>query len=113
MSKISTEQAQARIAEVQSLYREWLALQPKLTEAQQDWRRSMEVMQAIRAFYDKEYLPLYEALEEGLPVSLKTEGEYSVMSEDALYDAIGDQYHLAWSWMRMAVKVLDPESETE
>lgn len=65
------------------------------------------MIQKLTAFYEREYGELYQAIEDGLPVCLHTEGEYSVMSEDALWDALGEQYDLAWSWLRAAINVLD------
>ena len=38
---------------------------------------------------------------------LTTQGEYSVLSEDALWDAYGDQQTLAWQWMRDCIETLD------
>ena len=38
------QQAQARLDEVQALYREWLALAPRLEAAQAEWRRAAAVM---------------------------------------------------------------------
>lgn len=116
MNTPTAEQAQARINEIQALYREWLRLKPKLDAAQAEWRQAAAVIQKLTAFYEQEYGELYQTIEDGLPVSLHTEGEYSVMSEDALWDALGEQYDLAWGWMRAAMKVLDrngEQSETE
>lgn len=107
MNTPTPEQAQARINEIQALYREWLRLQPRLAAAQAEWRQAAAVMRQLSAFYDQEYIELYQAIEEGLPVCLHTEGEYSVMSEDALWEAFGEQYELAWGWMRAAMQVLD------
>lgn len=111
MNTPSAEQAQTRINEIQALYREWLRLKPKLETAQEEWRQAAEVMRKLSAFYDREYLELHQAIENGLPVCLHTEGEYSVMSEDALWEAFGEQYELAWGWMRAAMKVLDRHGE--
>ena len=105
---IDIEEAQRRIDEIQSLYREWLRLLPELEAAQDEWRKAAEIVRKLDGFYSGEYNHYYTEIENGLPVSLETEGEYSIMSQDALYDAFGDHYRLSWEWMRLAVASLDP-----
>lgn len=106
---IDIEEAQRRIDEIQSLYREWLRLLPELEAAQDEWRKAAEIVRKLDGFYSGEYNRYYTEIENGLPVSLETEGEYSIMSQDALYDAFGDHYRLSWEWMRLAVASLDPD----
>lgn len=109
---IDIEEAQRRIDEIQSLYREWLRLLPKLEAAQDEWRKAAEIVRKLDGFYSGEYNRYYTEIENGLPVSLETEGEYSIMSQDALYDAFGDHYRLSWEWMRLAVVSLDPDKRS-
>ncbi|WP_416190584.1 DUF4298 domain-containing protein [Neisseria sp. CCUG12390] len=101
---------QPTIDRIQSLYREWLDLQAKLESAQKDWQRSRDIMQELSTFYfDGEYQNFYARIENGEHVNLRTDGEYSVMSEDALWNAFHDQSALAWERLRTSVAVLDPE----
>lgn len=109
---IDIEEAQRRIDEIQSLYREWLRLLPELEAAQDEWRNAVEIVRKLDGFYSGEYNRYYTEIENGLPVSLETEGEYSIMSQDALYDAFGDHYRLSWEWMRLAVASLDPDKRS-
>ena len=109
---IDIEEAQRRIDEIQSLYREWLRLLPKLEAAQDEWRKAAEIVRKLDGFYSGEYNRYYTEIENGLPVSLETEGEYSIMSQDTLYDAFGDHYRLSWEWMRLAVASLDPDKRS-
>ena len=109
---IDIEEAQRRIDEIQSLYREWLRLLPKLEAAQDEWRKAAEIVRKLDGFYSGEYNRYYTEIENGLSVSLETEGEYSIMSQDALYDAFGDHYRLSWEWMRLAVASLDPDKRS-
>ena len=109
---IDIEEAQRRIDEIQSLYREWLRLLPELEAAQDEWRKAAEIVRKLDGFYSGEYNRYYTEIENGLPVSLETEGEYSIMSQDALYDAFGDHYRLSWEWMRLAVTSLDPDKRS-
>jgi len=90
---ITTEAAQARIDRIQAIYRE-----------------CMQLMREMSDFYDREYMPLHQAIENGLPVSLATKGEYSIMSEDALWNAFQQQYDLSWAWLRAATHELDPQN---
>ncbi len=109
---IDIEEAQRRIDEIQSLYREWLRLLPQLEAAQDEWRKAAEIVRKLDGFYSGEYNRYYTEIENGLPVSLETEGEYSIMSQDALYDAFGDHYRMSWEWMRLAVASLDPDKRS-
>ncbi|MFK7642826.1 DUF4298 domain-containing protein [Neisseria oralis] len=109
---IDIEEAQRRIDEIQSLYREWLRLLPQLEAAQDEWRKAAEIVRKLDGFYSGEYNHYYTEIENGLPVSLETEGEYSIMSQDALYDAFGDHYRMSWEWMRLAVASLDPDKRS-
>ena len=107
---ITLEAAQERIDRIQALYREWERLLPELEAAQEQWQYAMRLMREMSDFYDREYMPLHQAIENGLPVSLATEGEYSIMSEDALWNAFQQQYDLSWAWLRAATHELDPQN---
>ena len=54
---------------------------------------------------------LRDAAASGLALSQTTEGEYGVLSEDALFDAFSDRHRLAWQWLRLATAALDPENQ--
>lgn len=111
---MSNKIPQQRIDEVQTYYREWLALQPKLEQAEQDWKKSAELMDKMQDFYfDGEFQEFFEAIDNGLDVDLKTEGEYSVMSEDAIWEAIGEHQNKLWRLMRFAVKNLDKQENDD
>ena len=75
-------------------------------------KQAAEIVRKLDGFYSGEYNRYYTEIENGLPVSLETEGEYSIMSQDALYDAFGDHYRLSWEWMRLAVASLDPDKRS-
>lgn len=110
----STQSMQQRLDEVQALYREWLACQPKLEQAQKDWQHSVAIMQKLEAFYTNgEYRQLNDAVDAGADLDLTTQGEYSVLSEDALWDALGEQDQQLWALLRFAVKHLDRFSDND
>lgn len=101
---------QQKINEVQETYREWLALYEKLEQAHQDFIKSSELMQKMEEFYfGGEYREIFESIENGEKLDLTTKGEYSVMSEDTLWNAFHDQQSLLWKLLRFAVKELDKE----
>ena len=111
-SEPTLAEVQTRIDEIQQLYREWMQWLPKLQAAQSDWQHAAALMQKLSQFYfGGEYNRYYNALANGLDVDLRTQGEYSVMSEDALWNAFGEQQTLAWQWLRAAVAALDPETQ--
>lgn len=108
---IDPASAQARIDHIQQLYRKWTLLVPKLEAAEQDWQRGIEIMRELAQFYfEGEYTRFFEAIEDGLEVNLHTQGEYSVMSEDGLWDAFHEQNALAWQRLRSALVVLDKDA---
>lgn len=111
MSKPHFNLSQQRLDEIQALYREWLALAAKLQAAQKDWQAANRIMQTLNTFYfDGEYRQFCEAVEDGAELDLRTEGEYSVLSEDALWNAFHEQQQYAWQQLRQAVNVLDKDN---
>lgn len=103
---------QERIHAIQRLYREWTLLVPQLEAAQAQWQRGAEIMAELERFYfGGEFSQYQGALEKGLELELHTQGEYSVMSEDALWNASAELQALAWQRLRSAVAVLDREGE--
>ncbi|WP_274585128.1 DUF4298 domain-containing protein [Neisseria leonii] len=99
---------QERLQEIQDLYREWMQLLPKLKAARCDWQRGEDLMRQLADFYfGGGYLACIEAEEQGQQFDLDTQGEYSILSEDAVWNAVGDQQTLAWQWLRDALETLD------
>lgn len=101
---------QARLSHVQALYREWTALLPRLQAAQDEWLRSAGLMRELMDFYfNGEFTAMNQAVDAGAALDLRTPGEHSVLSEDALWNALYDHQALAWGYLRSAVKALDRE----
>lgn len=104
--------AQTRINEIQAVYKEWLAVHERLETAKQDLAKSAELMGKLEGFYfDGEWRELYEKIENGEQFDLTTDGEYSVMSEDTIWNAIHDHDSTLWDFMRFCVKHLDKAGE--
>ncbi len=103
---------QTRINEIQAIYKEWLAVHERLEIAKQDLAKSADLMGKLEHFYfDGEYREIFEQIEDGLELDLTTDGEYSVMSEDAIWNAVHDHDSTLWDFMRFAVKHLDKAGE--
>lgn len=104
---MTTTNAQAKINEIQAIYKQWLELSQKLEQAKQDLAQSTTLMKQLEHFYfEGEYSELHEQIENGLDVDLTTSGEYSIMSEDALWNAFHEHQALLWHHLRFAAKHL-------
>lgn len=104
--------AQHHINQIQAVYQQWLELQQKLKTHQQDWARAAALMAQMNAFYfEGQWREIYEKIEAGADLDLTTDGEYSVMSEDTLWNAFHDYEALLWENLRFAIKALDPNND--
>lgn len=109
---ISIQNAQQQIDDIQTTYREWLVLAERLKQAQKDWQHSIELIKKMEKFYfNGKYRELHDAVENGLSVNLTTQGEYSIMSEDTLWNAFQEQQELLWQSLRFAVQHLDKHQD--
>lgn len=78
---------QSQIPHLQSLYREYLALHAQDEAIFANLKRRQAIMAQLEQFYESKWREYYEAIENGADIDLTTEGEYSIMSQDALWDA--------------------------
>ncbi|MDO4450219.1 MAG: DUF4298 domain-containing protein, partial [Moraxella sp.] len=58
-------------------------------------------------YFDGEWRELYEKIENGEEFDLTTDGEYSIMGEDTIWNAVHDHDSTLWDFMRFCVKHLD------
>ena len=86
---------QKRIDEIQSKYREWCHLLPQLEEDIRRWKHAVTLIRDMDNFYTHEYQACHRAIED------------SIMSEDALWNALGEFHQLAWLYLRSSVDALD------
>ncbi|MCF7520843.1 DUF4298 domain-containing protein [Neisseria sp. ZJ106] len=83
---------QQYIQKMQDLYGEWQKLLPHLEKSIADWQRGAEIMKQLDAFYSSpEWLALYERADE---FTIDSQGNYSVLSEDAVWNALTEQHSL-------------------
>ncbi len=87
---------QQKIYHYQALYREWLALQADNDKLMASLHRQNAITDELSAFYfnhhgQSDWQRYYKALENGAECDLTTDGEYSVMSQDTLWDMFCDE----------------------
>lgn len=100
--------AQTRINEIQAIYKEWLDVQERLAIAKQDLVKSNELMKELEKFYfNGEYREIFEQIENGEQFDLITSGEYSVMSEDTIWNAYHEHKERLWEQLRFIISTLD------
>lgn len=100
---------QQRIDDIQEKYRKWCELLPELEADAARWQQAAALMREMQDFYAAEYLDIHHAMENGVQLNLTTQGEYSIMSEDALWNAYSDFQRIAWQRLHSAANALNPE----
>lgn len=103
--------AQQQLDHMQNLYRQWTLLLPQLQQDIARWQQAIAIMQQLDQFYSNGgYRDLRDLEEQGVALNTNTQGEYSILSEDAIWNALNDCQDLAWQHLRSAIKVLDREA---
>ena len=106
------ETMQAELDRVQAAYRAWVALLPALEADIERWQQGAALIKQLAGFYDNgAYAEMVEAQRSGAPLREHTEGEYGVLSEDAVWNALGDFHSLALRRLRQAVDAIDRQPE--
>lgn len=101
---------QDEINRVQALYREWTQLLPQLQADLARYKRAANLVAQLEAFYtDGSYMALMEAEQQGAMFNTQTAGEYSILSEEAVFNALGDFHHITLQRLKSAVAALDSE----
>lgn len=103
---------QQKISHYQALYREWLTLQADNEKLMANLHRQNAMTDELSTFYfnhhgQSDWQRYYEALENGAKVDLTTAGEYSVMSQDTLWDMFCDEREFYEHLVKFAQKRLD------
>ena len=104
--------SQKEIDHYQELYQKWLMILPKLEKGQKEWQKANKLLASLKQFYFKgRWRDYFEAMQKDLKINtITSDGSYHIMEEDTLWNAVADQDELAWSWLRLALQVLDPEN---
>lgn len=100
---------QDKINAAQANYKKWLELKAKLDELAGVWDEALAVSARLEDFYfNGDYRKIMDSIEDGEQFDLPTDGEYSVMSEDAIWNAFSDKQNMLWQDLRRATNALDP-----
>lgn len=87
------------IQKMQDRYNEWVELLPELEKGLEQWKKAAELLEPLSQFYyGSKWRELYESFNE----ELETKGNYSVLSEDALWNAFSEQHQLALEWLKLS-----------
>lgn len=85
---------QERINEIQELYRQWLKLNENSERILDELCQRQKIIKKLLVFYESDYRKFYDAIDGDASVDLTTKGEYSIMSEDALWNAFVEEREL-------------------
>lgn len=94
------------IQKMQDRYNEWVELQPELEKSIEQWKKSIELLEPLCQFYSD---PKWRELHDNFDEELDTKGNYSVLSEDALWNALSDQHRLALEWLKLSTAHITKE----
>lgn len=104
---MTPKDAQARLDQLQSLYRQWLDQKSQLDTLERHLTAALETITALeRAYMSDDYHELLALDAKGL-LDTTTDGEYSVLSEDTLYNEIIAKEVMLWQLLRLCVQALD------
>lgn len=111
-NEFNTQQAQQEIDDIQDIYEKWLETVSRLKAAQKDWQQAIILMKKMTDFYFKsqKWMHYHQAIsEKKLNITYKNQpGVYHIMGEDTIWNASIEQDNLAWQWLRLSLKILDP-----
>lgn len=94
---------QQRVNTAQETYDAWCALLPDLARFEQ----AAILVGKLTAFAQNEFLELYDAIENGAPADLATGGNFSVMSQDAVWDACNNFRRVLLTRLKQSVAALE------
>ncbi|MDD0823331.1 DUF4298 domain-containing protein [Mannheimia sp. AT1] len=94
------------IQEMQNLYNEWMDLLPELEKGLAQWKKANELLEPLNQFYST---PEWQELHHSFDEPLETKGHYSVLSEDAVWNALAEQHQLAIEYLKVVTKILAKE----
>ncbi|MCK3655607.1 hypothetical protein A4G19_07545 [Pasteurellaceae bacterium Macca] len=97
-----------KIQALQDDYNEWCALVPILEQSFAQWQRAGELAQRLARFYTTpEWLELHENFNQ----ELDTQGNFSILSEDGLWNSLDEQRQRTMKLLKLAVKLLDSTAD--
>lgn len=92
------------IQQMQDNYARLVELLPELEKSLSQWQESYQLIQQLNLFYHSPlWLELYDNADN---IQLETNGNYSVLSQDAIWNAVTEQYHLTEELRKMITDFL-------
>ncbi|MCR1838689.1 DUF4298 domain-containing protein [Pasteurella caecimuris] len=96
---------QQKIQKAQDNYGRLLELQKKLAESLKDWQETTKLVQELETFYQQpEWIALHDNSEK---YTFDTKGNFSVLSEDAIWNALWEQRNLEEKLVEIIKPILD------
>lgn len=84
---------QKHIQQMQDNYGQLLKLLPELEKSLSQWEEAYQLIQQLNEFYHSPlWLEIYDNADN---ICLETHGNYSVLSQDAIWNAVTEQHELA------------------
>lgn len=79
------------IQKLQDLYNQWVKLAPELEKSLEVWKQANELLKPLSDFYGTK---TWRELHYNFDAPLDTQGNYSILSEDALWNAFSEHNEL-------------------
>ena len=89
---------------LQQKYERWRELRRRQEEAQTQWLEAEALLHELQAYYQS--VQWREDHANNVSLECK-EGEYSILSEDTLWDMLTDRDELSIRWMRLGLDALE------
>ncbi|WGE68384.1 DUF4298 domain-containing protein [Actinobacillus equuli subsp. haemolyticus] len=98
---------QKHIQQMQDNYGQLLKLLPELEKSLSQWEEAYQLIQQLNGFYHSPlWLELYDNADN---IHLETHGNYSVLSQDAIWSAVTEQHELAKQLHEILSKIIITE----
>ncbi|MBF0784468.1 DUF4298 domain-containing protein [Muribacter muris] len=95
---------QSKIQQAQDNYGRLLELQKKLADSIKDWQEAAKLAKELETFYQQpEWIELHDNSDS---YAIDTKGNFSVLSEDAIWNALWEQKELAGEVADIAINIL-------
>lgn len=89
---------------LQQQFEQWHQLHQQLEKAQEQWQAAEKLWQELQEYYQSEqWLIDYE----NSPELTCREGEYSILAQDTLWNAMEERRQQAITWMKLGLKVVE------
>lgn len=79
------------IQQLQDRYNQWMTLSPELEKSLELWKQAEALLKPLSDFYGS---PTWRELYDSFDEELDTQGNYSILSQDALWDALSEHQAL-------------------